>query len=316
MYNSKCFLGMLVSMAVATAHGAENAQVADCVKGPVHAREFIIRDSSGQYSELKPMLGNSFGERLELWGVVDKQTNARTGVEYTLRLERPDIKEKIYVRGDKALLDQVCNRKIWMVGYESVSEISPFEQNWMYEMFVIPVRMQCGYGYKRFFKLVQILNSEPQTRQQKADSGVSVFRPLLARGFGEPAYATGILCRRDCQGENRYYIDFRFPRLGTQGGKEIQVVFEFGDGGCYPPQPDPDFHRPKGRPMEAMKIDLDSLCGKCLSFVGIESIVQERDPSWVKGDAAATNTGLIRRYTVVSLPNIIDYADSEWYFIK
>ena len=72
----------------------------------------------------------------------------------------------------------------------------------------------------------------------------------------------------------------------------------------------------KGRPMEAMKIDLDSLCGKCLSFVGIESIVQERDPSWVKGDAAATNTGLIRRYTVVSLPNIIDYADSEWYFIK
>ena len=125
---SKCFLGVLVSMAVATAHGAENAQVADCVKGPVHAREFIIRDSSGQYSELKPMLGNSFGERLELWGVVDKQTNARTGVEYTLRLERPDIKEKIYVRGDKALLDQVCNRKIWMVGYESVSEISPFEQ--------------------------------------------------------------------------------------------------------------------------------------------------------------------------------------------
>ena len=117
MYNSKCFLGVLVSMAVATAHGAENAQVADCVKGPVHAREFIIRDSSGQYSELKPMLGNSFGERLELWGVVDKQTNARTGVEYTLRLERPDIKEKIYVRGDKALLDQVCNRKIWMVGY-------------------------------------------------------------------------------------------------------------------------------------------------------------------------------------------------------
>ena len=147
MYNSKCFLGVLVSMAVATAHGAENAQVADCVKGPVHAREFIIRDSSGQYSELKPMLGNSFGERLELWGVVDKQTNAQTGVEYTLRLERPDIKEKIYVRGDKALLDQVCNRKIWMVGYESISEISPFEQNWMYEMFVIPVRMQCG-GYR------------------------------------------------------------------------------------------------------------------------------------------------------------------------
>ena len=48
---------------------------------------------------------------------------------------------------DKALLEQNCNRKTWLVGYESISERCPFEQNWMYDMFFIPVRMQVAWGY-------------------------------------------------------------------------------------------------------------------------------------------------------------------------
>lgn len=292
-------------------------RLTDGIKDLTSASELICQDSSGYYAEFRPMLGNAFGERLVFRGMVEKQTNALSGVvQYILCHERQGVKEKVHVLGDKALLEQNCNRKTWLVGYESISERWPFEQNWMYDMFFIPVRMQVAWGYERCFRLTEVPNIETSMQPQAKVCGASVIRPLLAKSFGEPVFATGLLCRRESQDENRYYIDFRFPRIGKHESEEIQVVFEFGDGGCYPPQPEPCFHYPKGRPKDVLKIDLDSLCGKNLSFVGIESIVQYGDPSWVNGNVESTNTGLIRRYTVVSLPNVIEYEDSDWYFIK
>lgn len=252
------------------------------------------------YTKLEPMLGASFGEEKELLGSLQMSAQGEPMLQF-MHDSRPSM---LFVACDEMLLKPFVGSKVRIKGYESLREMWPFEQRWMYNMFVIPVMKPVSWRYRRIFVVTSIERDESRKDNdvKKISTRKNVITPLLGPAFGMPIYAVGTLHKVD---KKTYCMKYRYPRVAKN--EKVQIRFDFGDGGC--------FSQDQANPKRPLKVNIDDLCDKEMSFVGIESVAENEVSMLQDGSEKMNTVEFVRRYTIVSIPGVINYSDCDWYFI-